>query len=56
MTADYKSMYLRLANAANDAIDAIDESDPRRAQRLLKEALLAAEEIYVQTDDTQETE
>ena len=56
MSVDYKSMYLRLANAANDTLDALDDLDTLKAVRLLREGLLAAEEIYVQTDNTEEND
>lgn len=57
MAADYKSMYMKLVHSVNDAITALDHGGAAHADlagRILRKGLLTAEEIYIQTDDTEE--
>ena len=49
---DYKKMYHILCSAASEAIDAL----PEEGRRILLEALDEAEEVYLQDDETEETE
>ena len=47
--ADYPKMYAILCAAASDAVDLIErEHAPDRAALLLREALLKAEELYIE--------
>ncbi len=48
--AAYKTMYYLLFNAAADAIQALQRDDAGAAQRILKDATRAAEEIFLQTE------
>ena len=49
---DYKTMYCILCKAADEAVGLTEKTVPEAAE-LLTEALLKAEEIYVETaDDT----
>lgn len=43
--ADYQKMYYILCSAASKAIDA----SPEEAKRILRNALLEAEEVYIRT-------
>ncbi len=56
MPADYKRMYTCLASALDKAVTALEAGDPAQAHRLLQAALLEAEDIYIDTDDTVEPE
>ena len=47
---DYKTMYCILCKAADEAVGLTENSAPEAAE-LLTEALLKAEEIYVETAD-----
>jgi len=47
--ANYETMYAIVCSAASEAIDAIDTGNIEKARRLLKTALLVAEDLYIQT-------
>ena len=47
---DYKTMYCILCKAADEAVGLTENSAPEAAE-LLTEALMLAEEIYVETAD-----
>lgn len=50
--ADYKKMYYILCAAASDALDRLPDSiENMMGRRLLQEALLEAEEVYVSGED-----
>ena len=44
---DYPKMYAILCGAASDAVDRIQSGDAKGAERLLRDALSEAEELYV---------
>ena len=46
---DYPAMYAILCAAASEAVDLIENGDADRAARLLRRALLEAEEDYITT-------
>lgn len=46
-----KKMYALLCGAASDALDALDRNQPLLARKLLQEALLKAEELYIQSEE-----
>ena len=55
MPADFKKMYLQMAGKVDDALAMLDKgADPRDIRLLLQNAMDEAEEIYIQTDDTEE--
>ena len=52
---DYQKMYYAVCAGVSDALDRIPEGGPfREIKRRLTEALLEAEEIYIQTADFQD--
>ena len=45
---DYQKMYALLCGAASDAVDLIEQGEDRKASALLREALLKAEDMYIE--------
>lgn len=57
MAADYRRMYLRLVKDVNWAIEALERGEnPKGIRLLLITACQEAEEIYIETDDTEDPE
>lgn len=57
MAADYRRMYLRLVKDVNWAIEALERGDEAKGIRfVLITACQEAEEIYMDTDDTEDIE
>ena len=56
MSTDYKRMYTCLAAAADQALTMLEKGQPDAARCFLQSALLEAEDIYLDTDDTVESD
>lgn len=48
---DYEKMYHALFNAITDALAAMENQDPGTAVRLLKQAQIHCEELYISATD-----
>jgi len=54
--ADYKRMYMALLDGAEKAIKKLQSLEPDDALKALIDAQLRAEEIYIETDENDESE
>ena len=58
--ADYKKMYAILCGAVSDSLDILEKSSKQQAisnvQKLLQQAMMSAEDIYIVTVDDEEYE
>jgi len=54
--ADYKKMYMALMAGAEEAIKKLQSLEPDDALKELINAQLRAEDIYIETDDNDESE
>ena len=52
----YQKMYARLCGACSQAVDALEEGRPFAAEQILREALLACEEMYIRQPGPQPAE
>ena len=48
---DYQKMYALLCGAASDAVDLIERGESIKAAALLREALLKAEDMYIEAGE-----